>query len=236
MISIRGILFDKDGTLIDFQTTWAPLYREASRVVADNNVQRARHMLHASGYDETTHKILSNSVLAQGNNDEIAEIWARYAPQMAGSVDDISRRMGEIFAAGIANHATEVTNLKVLFGNLKRKNLKFGVATSDGIESAKKSLEPFGIIDQLDFFAGFDSGFGVKPGPGMVEGFAAVTGLDAAEIMMVGDSPHDMEMGRVAGVGMNIGVLTGVSDYEHLCKDADHIIETIGDIEILLDA
>ena len=234
-MAISGILFDKDGTLIDFQSTWVPLYKEASLFVAGNCHERASRMLAASGYDKMTDTVLANTVLAQGNNDEITEVWLRHLPQTRESVETISQAIGDIFTSRIATHAAQVTNLKKLFTILKNRGMKLGVATSDGIDSARSSLEPFGILDQLDFFVGFDSGFGPKPGIGMIQGFAQTTGLEVREIMMVGDSPHDMEMGRAAGVGKNIGVLTGTCNHTQLCSDADHIIDNIADLVSMLD-
>jgi len=233
-MAICGILFDKDGTLIDFQSTWVPLYKEAALFVAGNCSERAHLMLAASGYDKITDTILADTVLAQGNNDEITEAWLPHAPHNIGSCTKISTAIGDIFSSTIATHAVEVTNLKKLFASLKSKGLKLGVATSDGIDSARSSLNPFGILDQLDFIAGFDSGFGAKPGPGMVEGFAGATGLEFCEIMVVGDSPHDMEMGKAAGAGRNIGVLSGTCAREHLCDDADHVIDNVSDLETVL--
>ena len=80
------------------------------------------------------------------------------------------------------------------------------------------------------------SGHGVKPGPGMVHGFLAATGLAAGEIMVVGDNHHDMEMGRSAGAGTVVGVLTGTSEHDDLQPHADHVIDDVTQIESLLDA
>ena len=41
-------------------------------------------------------------------------------------------------------------------------------------------------------------------------------------------------MGRRAGAGMLVGVLTGTSDLDHLSDLADHVVNSIADIEKLL--
>lgn len=233
-MAIRGVLFDKDGTLLDFQGTWVPLYRDASMLIAGNEQKYANQMLEASGFDKHTKQVLPDTVLAQGTNIEIAEIWHGFTADKNMTVDRIAAEIGNVFSARITTYATQVTDLRKLFLSLKKRGLKLGVATSDGIESAKKSLEPFDILNELDFIAGFDSGFGIKPSPGMIEGFAKKTNLSPTEIMMVGDSPHDMEMGRAAKVGTNVGVLTGASTRDHLINTADHIIDNISTLESLL--
>lgn len=233
-MAINGILFDKDGTLIDFQSTWVPLYQEASLSVAGGCRQRAVKMLVASGYDEAKKRVLPNTVLAQGSNDEIAAAWLPYAPESARGVENLSEAIEKIFNARISSYAVPVTDLKKLFTALKNRNLKLGVATSDSADGARNTLEQFGVMGQLDFCAGFDSGFGPKPETGMVEGFASATNLAVSEIMVVGDSSHDMEMGRAAGVGKTVAVLTGPCSRQEFCDEADHIIDSIADLETLL--
>jgi phosphoglycolate phosphatase len=109
------------------------------------------------------------------------------------------------------------------------------VATSDSLRGARASLGGFGVLDRIDFLAGYDSGHGVKPDPGMVEGFCAATGLAAARVAVVGDNLHDLQMGRAAGAGLVVGVLTGNSACGELEALADHVLGSIAEIEALLD-
>ncbi len=46
--AIRAILFDKDGTLIDFQRSWGPVLQEASRFAAQGEEALARRLMAAA--------------------------------------------------------------------------------------------------------------------------------------------------------------------------------------------
>jgi phosphoglycolate phosphatase len=70
----------------------------------------------------------------------------------------------------------------------------------------------------------------------MVHGFCVRTGLDPAEVAVVGDNGHDLEMGQRAGAGLLIGVLTGTGERTDLTKLADHVLDSIQDLEALLDS
>ena len=122
-----------------------------------------------------------------------------------------------------------------LFARLKARGLKLGVATMDSEVAAHRSMERHGVKEALDFICGFDTGHGMKPGGGMVEAFVRLVGIPAAEIAVVGDSPHDMEMAHAGKAGRAIGVLTGVSPREALLEAGAHIIlDSIADLETAL--
>ena len=70
----------------------------------------------------------------------------------------------------------------------------------------------------------------------MVQGFCKQTGLEAHEVAVVGDNLHDMEMGRAAGAGLLIGVLTGASGAEDLRPHADHVFSSVAELPEFLGA
>ena len=49
-------------------------------------------------------------------------------------------------------------------------------------------------------------------------------------LAMVGDSTHDLSAGRAAGIGINIGVLTGPATAADLAPFADLILNDINEI------
>lgn len=65
--------------------------------------------------------------------------------------------------------------------------------------------------------------------------FAKSMGLEPAEVIMVGDSPHDLLAGRAAGMGC-IGVLTGGAPKEVLAPLADAVLVDISALPEWLDA
>jgi phosphoglycolate phosphatase len=79
-VAIRGILFDKDGTLIDYWRTWLPINREVASCAAGGDPLLAAELLARNGHDPATDRVTAGSVLAAGSVDDIA---AKAVPAIA---------------------------------------------------------------------------------------------------------------------------------------------------------
>jgi phosphoglycolate phosphatase len=229
---IRAVLFDKDGTLIDFRATWLPAYEAIVRRLVDSDEQAADRLLTAGGYDRASGRIDPTSVLAAGTNVEIAALWAGLIGH--DDVAALATRVNLEFMQHAETSLVPVTDLPALFRGLRRRGLRLGVATNDSELALRAQIQRLQIGELIDFFCGYDSGHGAKPGPGMVEAFARSVELPVAAIAVVGDSLHDLDMARAAGAGLTIGVLTGASPREALAPHTDHVIASIADIESIL--
>ncbi len=64
--------------------------------------------------------------------------------------------------------------------------------------------------------------------------FCRHTGLDPAEVAVVGDSNHDMHMGLNAGVGLTVGVLSGTGSRASLEEAADVCLQDVTELAELL--
>lgn len=230
-MAIKGILFDKDGTLLDYFKTWSPVNRRLALIAAEGDADLAAALLRACGMDPETGHVAADSLLAAGNTEEIAQGLVAAGAKLTARalVEDLD----DLFADA-AENAVPVTDLAAFFAALKARGLKLGVASSDNELSIRRTASRFGFLDHLDYIAGYDSGHGCKPEPGMVHGFLKETGLAAGAVAVVGDNSHDMMMGRNAGAGLVVGVLTGTGTRETLGPLADHCIADITDIEALL--
>jgi phosphoglycolate phosphatase len=230
---IAGILFDKDGTLLRYDESWGPVNREAARIAAAGDAELEPRLLIAGGMDPVTGRTMADSLLAAGNAAEIAEGFVA-----AGSPLDPKTLAAELDALFVraAEFSVPVTDLAPLFARLKARGLKLGIASSDNETAIRRTAEHFGIAGHVDFIAGYDSGFGAKPGPGMFLAFCKATGLAPEEIAMVGDNNHDMAMGHAGGAGLNIAVLTGTGTRETLSKLADYCLQDITALETVIAA
>jgi phosphoglycolate phosphatase len=212
-MKLRAVLFDKDGTLIDFHATWMPVYRQAVAMVARAAGRPGieERLLALGGYEAETERCSPESPLASGTTLEIAALWSRET-----GVDEIrlKEKLEEMFNADAPAFATPVEDLHAVLARLEDRGMKLGLATMDSRASADATLSRLGINGHFSFICGYDSGHGQKPGRGMVDAFCAHQGLNAGEVVLVGDTPHDLDMGRAAGVGKIVGVLTGSTRFD----------------------
>ncbi len=230
---VRGILFDKDGTLIDFTSAWIPAgVQTARRLCALAGApQRMDQLLQEAGY-EGDH-LSATSRWACGTTRDLLADWIRTLdlPDQEGLVEECLQFMTE----AARDYSEPVTDLPQLFAKLRARACQLGVATMDLEQSATSILERFNARDAVDFICGCDSGHGHKPGPGMVQAFCAHCNLQPEQILVIGDTPHDLQMGRSAGAGIVVAVASGFSGREQLQQEADYLLESVSQLPALLD-
>ena len=71
MSDIRGLLFDKDGTLLDFNATWLPFAKTQALKAAAGNEALASALLVMTGYDPRRGTFLPGSVMAAGSGRQV---------------------------------------------------------------------------------------------------------------------------------------------------------------------
>jgi phosphoglycolate phosphatase len=225
---IRGLLFDKDGTLLDYHASWMPLNWAVATFAAGGDSVLAERLMVAGGYDARTKRIRANTPLAVGTPQEIAASFGQVVG--GGSVDEIRAEVDRVFQNGGHAASTLVPRAREAIGLFRERTHRLGIATSDSTLGLKTSMAPHHLMQQFDFACAYDSGFGVKPGPGMPLAFCKACGLEPGEIAVIGDNLHDIEMGRAAGAALTIGVLTGTSTAADLEGHADRIYPGIAEM------
>ncbi|MEO0691322.1 MAG: HAD family hydrolase [Pseudomonadota bacterium] len=226
---IDGIIFDKDGTLFDFATTWEAWAAAFLLRVCNGDVDRARTLGAAIGFDLDSRTFARDSIVIAGTAGEVAAALSPHLPDLT-TAQLLTMLNTE---AGAAPQAEAVPLVPFLSG-LRARGLTLGVATNDAEAPARSHLDAAGVTALFDFVAGFDSGHGGKPAPGQLLAFCAATGLSPASVLMVGDSLHDLHAGRAAGMRC-VAVLTGMATADDLTPHAEVVLPDIGHIPDWLD-
>ncbi|MDC0604885.1 HAD-IA family hydrolase, partial [Amylibacter sp.] len=118
-------------------------------------------------------------------------------------------------------------NLEVFMSDLKKKGYFLSVITNAAEAPTLIQLEKLSCLHLFDEVIGCDSGFKPKPSGDTILGFCDAFGLKPNEIAMVGDSTHDLNAGRNAGVGLNVGVLSGPANIDQISGLADVVLDDI---------
>ncbi|WP_276150600.1 MULTISPECIES: HAD family hydrolase [unclassified Sulfitobacter] len=222
MTKITGIVFDKDGTLFDFSATWAAWASAFLMRISKGDRAKAAEIGTVIGFDMARETFAADSLVIASTAGEVGAALHPFCPHLT---------MQELMVAlnDEAEQAPQVqaVPLDPLLRGLRAAGICLGVATNDAEKPARAHLEQAGIGGLFDFIAGYDSGHGGKPAPGQLLAFAADTGLDPAQVLMVGDSTHDLHAGRAAGM-IPVGVLTGIASNADLAPFAEVVLPDIG--------
>lgn len=226
---VRGIIFDKDGTLFDFATTWEAWARAFLLRLAGGDDARAATLGAAIGFAFETATFRRDSLVIAGTAGEVGAALLPHVPHLTSA-----QLMTIISEEAAQAPQAEAVPLVPFLDALRVRHLKLGVATNDAEAPARAHLKGAGVEGHFDFIAGYDSGHGGKPAPGQLLAFCAATGLAPDTVVMVGDSLHDLRAGRAAGM-RTLAVLTGMAKAGDLDPHADAVLPDIGHIPAWLD-
>jgi phosphoglycolate phosphatase len=234
LAEIKGILFDKDGTLVDFQKTWYALADLMALHAAEGDRARADALMVKAGYDYAKHRFSADSIFASGTNADIVALWYPLADEkrrreMTSYFDTFTAEQGALQSVPLPGSREAVAALH-------RAGFRMGVATNDSTGGAEKTLLALGIAQMFDAAYGYDAVANPKPAPDTITAFCDLTGLKPSEVAMVGDNRHDLEMARAGGAGLAVGVLSGTGTRESLLPLADVVLDSIVDLPAYLAA
>ncbi|WP_211747523.1 HAD-IA family hydrolase [Paenibacillus sp. Marseille-Q4541] len=231
---VTGILFDKDGTLLDIDKLWTPW----ATFVLDN----LENKLTAMGRSFTGHRDQVLGTLYDSNREV-----SGYDPQGPFAIATVSESTAvlawQLYSAGMPwndaisyirtisrqamttvkqEHAQPISGLLPFLSRCREKGLRLGVVTADASDAAELHLRWLGILDYFDVIIGYDQVKNSKPHSESVHVACTRLGLSPQDCAVIGDSNGDMQMAKDAGAALGIGIISkGTSIYLH---DADAII------------
>ena len=226
------LIFDKDGTLIEFHLMWGAWVEAlASRLEHASGLELRERLYPLLGVDRSTGLVHAHGLLAATPMSRIREAVQAHVAE-AGAGPAVARD-----AVAAAWHAPDpvalaqpVTDLRALLGRLRSRVATFAVATSDDRRPTERTLAALGVAGEFGALTCADDGIRTKPAPDPVLHLCGLLGVAPSRTAVVGDSPADLVMARSAGSARAIAVLTGVGDRSSLAPFADIVLGSIADL------
>lgn len=226
-MEIKALLFDKDGTLIDFAKTFAPATKMVIEDLSNGNVALATQLAHAADYNMQTNEFGKTSVIIAGSVEDIAKTWLPFVPI---DLHDLTEKTDKLFLKYTTKTIYPFDFLIPTLEKLHARGIILGIATNDSQQGGETHMNAIGVRNFFTHIFGYDSGYGAKPSGGMIHAFADKIGLPVENIAMVGDSNHDMLAGKDAGA-ITIAVRSGsggeLAQADYMLNDIAEIISLI---------
>ena len=223
------VIFDKDGTLIEFHAMWsgwAITLADDLRIATGRVVQGP--LFEMLGYEPASGIVLPHGGLAATPMSRLRDRTSAVLVDAGLAAAEAERALARAWhAPDPVALASPLTDLRALFDGLHRDGRKVAVATSDDRDPTIRTLAALGVADGVDAVICADDGVPVKPAADMVQRLCAETGVRFDRAAVVGDSPADMRMSRAAGADLTIGVLSGVGSHADLDPLADLVIDSV---------
>ena len=237
-MKIKGILLDKDGTLIEFEETWHKVFQSIFRELEQDyglskeEIQRLKKLsgFHEQGFEK-------ESLIQYAPVEEIINQWLEaLKPEKEGLVRETNitkeslAELMERHSKGPDAQITALENTVETIRKFHKKGYILGIATADSKESTLHNLEVLGIEDYFQFIGSDDGYFRGKPDPHMGEEFCREFQLEPREVLYVGDSIADMLFAQNNGFYF-AGIKSGHNEYERFMENNYPVIENIGELE-----
>ncbi len=225
---IKGIVFDKDGTVLNYEAMWVPIAEYAvKRLLGVSDPSLNQKVLQAIGaYDGIS------GILCSGTYGDITEVINGVLKQEKAMLPPIEPAMtAESFFCGMSYGKLEPAcqNITGVFSQLKAQGLHIGMVTSDNQEVTSHCLKGLGIASYFDVVYTDDGVHPSKPDPYYLARFCETFDLKPEEVVMVGDTLTDCRFAENAGTHF-VGVAKTEQDRQILLTRAAYVVEDISGI------
>ena len=158
-------------------------------------------------------------------------------PEQAAKAEEIYARFRQELAHRYATGGVRaIPGAAEAFRDLRHRGIKVALTTGFDRETTTLLLSALGWLDETadTIVCGDDVAQG-RPAPDLIHRAMANTGVSSAILVAtVGDTTLDLEAGARAGVGWNVGVLSGAHRREALeLAPHTHIVDSVADLRRL---
>ncbi len=236
--SINGILFDKDGTLVNSEEYLLYLSRlrlsEAKKKLkeygySEDKVYSIEQLLYKA-YGIDTNGIKPNGLVAIASSKDNLVSTATIFCLINGDWSKSFKIANEVFSiaskkASFVDSSKKKNKLlpgvKSIIRKSYKRNIKIGIISNDTRDGIKSFLKDNKLEKEFIHFWSSED-FPPKPNPQSVKEICKLMDLHVSECALIGDSNADIEMARNSGVKIALGYTGGwkqspsLYEYHHL--------------------
>ena len=246
--SVSAILFDKDGTLLEFVSLWGSwseyilgTFTEAMEqrglVIPRNQLPSLLGTIHNVHGNITDYD--RNGPLAMGTMNDIYTIlsWQSYQLGLswAESMELVHVCRQEADTMLERNQpAIPLPGLLRFLDCCANLGVPLAVVTADETAAAEKHLNWLGLRSYFTAVIGTNRVSRGKPFPDMAHLACKALSVDPTQVAIIGDTNGDMRMAKAAGASVAIGITGTSSDSEphRFLPDADIIVQSYAELRI----
>ena len=222
---MEWILFDKDGTLIEFDRSWEKIgVRFVESLLDTFPVQNKEEALRQLGVIKES--IDPKSVMGSGS---LQQIIAAFNDVTGQDTTEWSKSTSQKLVDERIPEINWVDGVEETLQKLKSRGYKLGVVTSDTKKGVEQFLAHTNATSLFDIIISTEANAYEKPNLKVLAPLFDNHQVAPHQVAIVGDTANDMKTASNANLGMAIGVLTGVATKEEL-HEADVILNSAKDI------
>ncbi|MBE6571829.1 MAG: HAD family hydrolase [Ruminococcaceae bacterium] len=230
-MAVKAIIFDKDGTLIDFDSFWISVSIEVINDIIDRFQMTdipSADFLEAIGVKDGVTDI--DGILCKGTYEETAESFLKVAKKYGYHVElsEISPFVTQSYNKNSRHGTVRGTcdNLRGVLKSLKEQGIKLFVVTTDNPEITSLCLEKLGVSDLFEKVFTDDDITPPKPDPSCAFKISEEYSIDLSDIIMVGDTMTDVRFAKNAGIRV-ISVGANEENRKRLVPYADIVLRDV---------
>ena len=227
---VEGVVFDKDGTLVDLDAYWGRAARRWIEMASGGESRLAEVLRRELGYDDARGALLRDGPFSRSTLQDLADLTVRLlvswgVPSSDAQARAEAARRAAIAVAGEAP-VVPIGDVAGTLSRLREAGLRLAVATADDHEAAERGLAALGVRGLIDLVVGGDDDAPPKTDPRLLRWVAARLGTSPSRLLVVGDAELDRRMATEAA-GF-VAVATGGA----LHPEADAVVGSIDELGI----
>ena len=179
---IKGVIFDMDGTLIDSMWVWNEV---------DVDYVKRYQLVEPEGFYEAIEGM---------SFTDVAKYYKKTFPQIKDSVEQIKADWMEMGYKMYRDDVELKSGVKEFLDELKKRDIRIGIATSNDRDMTEMVLEARGILSEFDAICTSDEVKIGKPAPDVYLKAAEDIGVDPKDCLIFEDVPAGLMAGKSAGM------------------------------------